>query len=89
MTRKQNIAAHVLSAMTNEWQRYAQIKSRIPAEAKISTGGISQCIWQNFDNIQDKIEWKSEPYFIKNNPMLPEVKMYFRLKQLSDINEMV
>lgn len=69
-----NISNQILSVLTTDWQTYAQIKGKL--KDKVSTGLISSVIWNNINNIQDKIEWENEIFGEKEHQM----RMKFKLK---------
>lgn len=50
----------VLSAIGEDWTTYAQIQNKI--SGKISVGGISLIIWDNINDLKDKIEWDAQVY---------------------------
>jgi hypothetical protein len=50
----------ILSVIGDDWVTYRQIHGRL--KHKISIGGISKLIWDNIDEIRDKIEWESEKF---------------------------
>ena len=61
-----------LGAIDNDWQSYKQIAEK----TKLSVGLISKIIWDNINNIQNHIQWKSVPFGEK----IFQSKMMFRKK---------
>lgn len=74
LTKSQKIEM-ILSVLGKEYKTYAQIKNLLNGE--ISVGGISSIIWNNNDNIQDKIEWKCEVFGDKDH----QQRMLFKIKE--------